>query len=526
MLVLHRPARIESDAYRLDDEYRSARWLHHRLLDFEDEHQRVLDAAAEAAAPGIVRVGRILARLSRRAKRRERSNAGTWSPHPRPDLAATLRARLEGLRKQRNADPRWKAALKWADEQVGDPKVPRRQRGETDEHYAAKLANPRRDTRRDQCRKQLYAERRVYWGTWNGLLKSVDQARKSVIKQRAQGLPAEWRRPRWSDRGTLYAEPGGFRVVERGPLWWVIEMRLGLAEEWVQVRAKCGNWHEVPEGARIVTAKLTRDRDGERWRHSVSLTADMDNPTAAFAQTATVAFDWGHREYGHDRADDGLRVFTWLGSDGAEGEVLLPRECRALLDAVDATKGRLDGVFNARKDALCLPDRNRHGYRRRLMRAGVRSAEETRWLRWERRQERRLARARRRIDNLRGELYLQTVRALRKRYKRFVFEAESNRSLKQKAKDEQSPRRRRSNRDLSARYLFTTICERFGAELITVSARNTTRECPDCGFVGENGPELLYACPGCGRVRDKDQGAARVILARGEEALAEQGAQP
>lgn len=46
MLTMCRPARVLSCEIRLDAEYRSARWIHHRLLDFEDEHQRVLDAAA------------------------------------------------------------------------------------------------------------------------------------------------------------------------------------------------------------------------------------------------------------------------------------------------------------------------------------------------------------------------------------------------------------------------------------------------------------------------------------------------
>src|SRR5688572_6604721 len=97
-LTLCRPARLLSDPVRLDSEYRSARWTHHRLLDFEDEHQQVIDTAAEACAPGILRVGRILAVLARRSKRRERSTEGSWSPDPRPQLAARLKALLADMR--------------------------------------------------------------------------------------------------------------------------------------------------------------------------------------------------------------------------------------------------------------------------------------------------------------------------------------------------------------------------------------------------------------------------------------------
>ena len=86
-------------------------------------------------------------------------------------------------------------------------------------------------------------------------------------------------------------------------------------------------------------------------------------------------------------------------------------------------------------------------------------------------------------------------------------------------------RRKRANRDLTARYDFVSLCERFGAELVPVPSRNTTRECPSCGHLGENGPELLAACPACGTARDKDRGAAVVILRRAEEALANHAAE-
>jgi len=85
-------------------------------------------------------------------------------------------------------------------------------------------------------------------------------------------------------------------------------------------------------------------------------------------------------------------------------------------------------------------------------------------------------------------------------------------------------RRKRANRDVSARYEFTQLCERFGADVITVSARNTTRECPSCGHLDENTADLLIACSGCGVARDKDFGAAVVILHRGKEALAKRHA--
>lgn len=550
MLTLSRPVQILSNEHLLDAEYRAARWVYHRLLDFEDQHQRVLDAAAEAAAPGIVRVGRILARLARRARRRERTTSGQWSPDPKPELAAHLKALLPGLRAQRDADPKWQEALRWADTEVGEPITPRRRRAvdpsrvrrrksesdeafqarlalltadESEEHFAAKSGRCR--TRREQYRVELYAQIRCYAGAWDAMVCAVDQARRAVLARRKRGMPAEWRRPKWRDPITISYRGAhlrsGFRVIERGPVWWTIAVRVGREKEWVRLRAKCGNWHALPEGAEIKSVKLTRRQDGARWAYSLSLAVEgVEKPTDQWATRGRVAFDWGHREHGHDTASAGLRAFVWRGDDSAEGEVLVPAECRQALDEIDTLKGQLDETFNARKAARGLPDRNRHAYRRRLERAGVRTAEESDWLRWEMRYERRIAKRRKRSQNLRCETYIQAVRALRKRYAEFVFEGESNASIKRQQTDEQMERRKRANRDLSARYEFVLLCERFGARLITVPARNTTRECPTCGHVGENGPELLAACPACGTVRDKDRGAAVVILRRAEAVLA------
>jgi hypothetical protein len=455
------------------------------------------------------------------------------------------------MRLVRNADPRWANALKWADEPVGEAKAVRRRRAkpaekiqrrkteseeafakrfdllthdETEEHYAGKMDAAPRDTRRDVYRKALYGQRRIYWGTWNSLVQSVDQARKDVIGQRARGMPAEIRRPKFRDPVSLSAEKGGFRIVERGNPWWAVELRVGTADEWVRMRAKCGNWHKVPDCTPLRSMTLTRRKDGERWSYSLSIVVDMVKPSVECAESRVVALDWGHREHGHDREREGIRVFTWLGDDGGHGEVIIPAECRKALDEVDALKSRLDTTYDARKASMFLPYRNRYLYRRALMRSGVRTAEESDWLRWEMRYERRIAARRKRVVNVRREVYLRAVRELRARYAVFAFEDESVPQIKTMQKDEERKRRQRSTRDLAARYEFTSICERSGAMIVTVPARNTTKECPDCGQLSENGPELLIACGGCGRIRDKDHGASRVILGRAKEALANRAA--
>lgn len=548
MKAMSRPAIVARECVdALGAEMRAARWIYHRLLDFEDQHQTVLDEAAEQAAPRIVRVARIVARLLLRQKRRERSCEGTWSPSPHTEWLAALRGQLTLLRKRRNADPRWKEACSWADtpaEDAPDRGGVRRKASETDDEFAARCAKRRTKlTRREAYRKALYdahvagaTERsRVYWGTWNALLASVDQARKSVLKRRKEGLPAEWRRPRWDDPVTIAADAGGFRILDKGGVkrvakrgaevgdpWWTVETR--VRDGWVRFRAKFGNWHELPTGAELRTLKLTRRRGpGRGWEYSVSSSV-AGMLEASHPGTGTVALDWGHREHGHPTEHMGIRVFTWRGDDGQTGEILLPRECRNLASEVDELKARVDATFNARKATLRIPERNRHGYRSRLLRAGARTSEEQNWLAWETRYERRMARARARIDNLRRETYTQAIRRLRQRYRVFALEDETIVGHRKLDLEEQTRHRKRQNRELSARYEFKQLCERSGAEVLPVTARNSTRECVHCGQLHENGPELYRVCPVTGLAGDKDAMACITILARAQEALAKRAA--
>jgi transposase len=79
---------------------------------------------------------------------------------------------------------------------------------------------------------------------------------------------------------------------------------------------------------------------------------------------------------------------------------------------------------------------------------------------------------------------------------------------------------------MTARYSFVERCKQIGVSAVNVSSKNTTRECPACGALGVNDRELLAICnnPICeakGVPRDKDYGAAQVILRRGQQALAE-----
>jgi hypothetical protein len=577
MKAAKRPAYIDFDTdptteARLNAEFRAARFLYHRLLDFEDQHQAILDTAAEVCAPGILEVGRIVARINARYQRKEKMGRVYSAKNP---VTRMFERTLDVLEEKkaflvtvRNADPRWKEAMGWRKERLEDASTKgaarrqkakaaarvRQKKDESDEVFAVRFARETRDeteeefqqrvtkraslrTREEEYHQQLYDKYCavekctpiLQYDTWNALKKSLQQARSAVLKQRRLGLPAKWRRPKWDGSVSICSVKERIRIVSRGKPWWVIQMK--LASGWVQFRAKIGNWHHIPEGTKISTCQLKRVKVGRTWKYWVSLTVDVSTNLDQFASRGAVSLDWGHREYGHSRAHEGLRVFTWMdaskflaqGDSSDNGEIILPIECRHLLDEKDALISRLDTIFNERKKTLHLRDKNRHTYRKRLQFCGVRTEEEENWLKWENRKELQLFSIRNRIDSLREETYMKAVRMLRRRFRVFVFEDEKNWSLKKAAKEEQTVRRRRQNRDLSAKYKFKEMCERSGAEILLVPSRNSTRECPYCGNLDENTEEILLVCSGCGRVRDKDYGACMTLAKRAEEELSKRG---
>ncbi|OFV81970.1 MAG: hypothetical protein A2Y78_00095 [Acidobacteria bacterium RBG_13_68_16] len=514
--VIHRPAKVVDGLEALDREFRSARWAHHQLLRIEDDQAEQLDLVADMCAPGLRRVGRILAKLRRRACRAERATG--WSPNPRVELRKTMAARMRSLKAQRDADPRWKIARGWLDASADDAPVKacRRKAGESDALYDARVARRKRRSRREEKRLELYSQIRCHYDTWNELVKQVDQAIRSVRAVRKTGQSARWKHPRYDDPTTIASDH--WDLVERGPVWWVIDLKLRAGVR-VRLRTKAGTYDGVPADPDFRTLKLTRRRVGRfGWEYSCSIAVNLAERVPS--GTGVVALDWGHREHGHATADQGIRVFTWAGDDGQTGEVLLPIACRDLLSELDELKGRLDTVYAARGE----PELNRARYRRRLNMCGVLTREEQDWLRWETRQDRRLSAMRDRIEHIRRESYLKAIHELGRRYRVFAFEDLQGQQIKDLQTENQMGRRKRQNRDLSARYLFESLCKQSGAERITVPARNSTRQCPACGKLREKTADLLVACDACGYVGDRDRDACRTLLARAKEALAKRGA--
>lgn len=505
--VIKRPAIVE-ETPELDREYRAARWVYNRLLDFEFEHQRRLDEVS----PRLSRVGRLIARLNRRDRWRERASSGTWAPRERAELRAALIELRDQLRKDRNANPRWKEVLNWPREKAGEKKC-RRKRGESDEDFEVRKAKAFR-SRREMHVLEVYADSRCNWATFNAQKASVDQALKMVLKVRKAGMPAQLRRPKRQDPGRITAARNGqqigFEVLDQDKHpWWT--MRLRLKSGWVRFRAKVGNFDEVPDDATIKVVELCRRREGQIWKYHVCITVEGSWPECERQPNHVVGIDTGHRFF----PDGSIRAWVWYGSDGARGEVVLPPKCQELLEKAQTIQTELDKRFNS----FGTRHRSRHAYRAHLLRSGVRSEEEQAWLTWETRREIDIKAKKRRAREIRTKLYEAVLRQLRHRYRACGIDV-NGRSVQRLQKEEQQSHKSRRNRDLTAAYELKTLCERYGIGDSGATARKSTMECPGCGQERETSKDLIIWCPTCDLSCDQDFGAAYVMMCRTVEVLA------
>ena len=87
-------------------------------------------------------------------------------------------------------------------------------------------------------------------------------------------------------------------------------------------------------------------------------------------------------------------------------------------------------------------------------------------------------------------------------------------SVQLKQTDDCAKHSTRQHRDLVAAYSIKQLCERFGIEDLSVTARNSTAECPRCGHIRKTKADLWLKCEACSLSTDQDHGAAYVLMCR------------
>lgn len=498
--AINRRVHLKLAPFELEQEFRAAHWIHNRLLDFEFEHQRVMDAVA----PRLTRVCKLLGKLRYQDRRRERTPEGTWAPRERPELKERLEVLRAVLKQERDDNPAWKAAKGWPLDKVGGAKQARRKPNESDEAFSARAQGALR-SRREQYRVDLYPQRQCHWSTWNAVVASVDQAVAAVIKERTKGLPADLRRPKFHEGGLLTLAPGAFRVTFR-PDGKCVDLDVRVHGGWVTLatsgRSKLPT---LPKDADIRTVQVARRKGGLRWQYTVSITIAATWETSPVG-THIVGIDTGHRQM----EDGTVRALAWYGSDGQRGEVRLPQQVLAAADRACELQSKADVAYRE----LQLPHRNRASYLKFLLRRiGPLTKEEQEWVGCQHHHLRAVEHARKRAINLRKEVYRQAVAGLRTRYGAMGIDV-VGKSVQQVQTDEMVRHSVRRARGLVAAYSFKLLCEQSGIVDLKATARNSTRECPLCGQLHDNTKDLMILCPVKNVRHDQDYSAAYTMMAR------------
>lgn len=176
-----------------------------------------------------------------------------------------------------------------------------------------------------ETRKSLRAECGVYWGTYLSVEDSMQGSRS--------GAPPQFRR--WEGHGKiavqfqggltaeklLEAQDTRMRIEQVNGKHWLAYLRIGSERrEPIFAGVPFILHRDLPDDATAKWAYLIQRRIGTqtRWELQVILSRESWRKDGT-AESGNVGIDVGWR-----RVKEGLRVAYWVGSDGQEGQLVLP----------------------------------------------------------------------------------------------------------------------------------------------------------------------------------------------------------
>jgi hypothetical protein len=311
----YRNALVELERTRREKVEARLRDLHPELVSL-DARIAAEEAELESARTAI-----------KRTNSRSRSRSAT--PQQRV-VIAEIRARLKDLRAERKAarkeafaSPQWIASQ----ERIND--------------WASSEA------------KRLRAESGLHWGTYLTVEQSMRGARS--------GAPPVFRR--WTGDGRvavqlqgglsvddlLAAQDRRLRVEVLDGARAVCRLRIGSEGRepiWAQVPMTLHR--ELPADAQVKWAYLLQRRIGTRTEWRVQLVLARESwEREDRADSGAVGVDMGWR-----LVEEGLRVAYWVGDDGEEGELILPRRDVGRWAKADDLRSIRDRHFNLIRDVL------------------------------------------------------------------------------------------------------------------------------------------------------------------------------
>lgn len=404
--------------------------------------------------------------------------------------------------------------------------------------------------------KQLEQESGVGWGTRAVVRESVKRS----------GPPPQFKR--WNGDGTIAVQiQGGMTFGEalsgndsrltidplpdnpwsgsRSKAKTTAHLTVGIDRnhEPVTISVRINITRPIPDDAQIKWVKLVRKRTAQKDQWSFHLTLERESwEKGDAAKSGRVGVDIGWR-----LVKDGLRVAYWVGDDGQEGSLVIPRRELHRYGIPSEIRQDRDERFDAMRDFTAewidsqsdLPDEvieaaahirqwKAHGKLGRL--AGVVAehlpdseiAEQLRRWDWA---DRKLwndeAHTRKKWDRRRRHLYRNFAAELRRSYRTVVLEKVRWKDMARRLEAEEESRDgalTHHMRVCSPYHLQQTIAQSVPiAEW--VPAKDTTRTCAVCGdYTGESDPASLYhTCQSCGQTQDQDRIAAVNLLMGGAQ---------
>ena len=346
---------------------------------------------------------------------------------------------------------------------------------------------------------------------------------------------------RMARNGTVLPMPGVKRQAQQYTLWLRIgsDGREPIWATWPMILHR-----PIPDGTRIMWAIVQREivAGHERWHLTLSLRDDTDQAFIRrdVAAAGVCGVDIGYR-YIDNRAQ---RVAYWHGSDGASGELQLPSGKVAEWQKVDDLQSIRDELHNVARATLrdwlaanahpeWLDEATEHIHTwRRLSRLdqlvvqwrGQRfdgDAEIMAMLESWRTRERHLWQYQEQMrDQLlawRKDYYRNFAAMLRRRYRTIAIEDMDLRSAIHDVLRPEEERDTVTAQRRAARFValstFVGAINDSGADVVPIERAGTTSTCSWCGAANEVGTGVLHTCVGCGREWDRDENAARNILA-------------
>jgi len=492
-----------------------------------------------------------------------------------------LVVKLEELRKKEFKALRLERSRAWLDPDV------RATIDEASERFYAEQRQERTRELTDEERQR--GDERPYWGTKQIVEASVKQADQTTDLWNKKGAH-DPRFRRWDGSGILgvqiqsplYAETvfGSNAYLRIDPVdeeawchpkrsvrkkksrtrFW---MRIGSDEHrkpiwacWTMIMHR-----PLPDGAQIKRASIVRRMVGQRQKWFVQIYVDDSKcKSASSCGTGTVTIDLGWR-----KQKDGIRIGTWIGSDGRQGKFKLPmkvlekmrseRKLRKLRDKkLDAFRPQFEAWL--RHNESILPEwlssrtktvgrwrsQARFGALARQWR-GRRFAGDKKGYemieRWRYRDYHLWHYERGRSVKSRGwrdQLYCQFGAWLARQYGTVVWENFNIAKMAQRPKledDYDNDKAREIRHTVAVGTFRDKIANAFasrGGRNRYVSAVNTTRTCHVCGLVdafdAAASIKRVPPCPGCGALWDQDENAAINMMAaydRGESTSKRQG---